>query len=599
MANNKKINVTELDFEQIKGNLKTFLSGQSQFSDYDFEGSGLSILIDLLAYNTHYNALYKNMAVNESFLDSATKRNSVVSRAKEIGYTPRSSRAARATLNVRVVNTVSTPELLTLPKNSVFTSTINNVSYNFYTKEAVTTPFNGTDYLFEDVEVIEGTPLTYEYTVADGAQYVLPNPDVDLSTLLVTVRENQDAVATEVFIDQDTILDINGSSRVYFSKEIEDEYHEIEFGDGVLGKKLENGNVVSVEYFVSNKSAPNGCKTFIYNGSSLLGGEVQITTVTPAENGAEIESISSIKINAPKFYLSQNRAVGDTDYEVIIKKNIPSVKSVNVWGGEDNVPPVYGKVFICIKPETSSFITPEQKLQIKNDILKNKKMLVLIPEIVDAKTTYIEVKTNVYYDPSKTTRSSGDMRTLVEQIIQDYNEEYLEQFSGGFRESRLSSLIDNSEASINSNITTIKLHVPIEVFYNIGYTYNIVLGNPISSEVDEAIISNGFYLPDDNQVYYIDSVGSTLRIFYYGSDGSKVTKTANIGTVDFTTGTISLVNLDIAGLAENEFKLIIKPESYDVIPVRDRVVEIKNSLISVNMIVDSEKSNHIFSSSRS
>lgn len=599
MANNKKINVTELDFDQIKTNLKSFLSGQAQFSDYDFEGSGLSILIDLLAYNTHYNSLYKNMAVNESFLDSATKRNSVVSRAKEIGYTPRSSRAARATLNIRVVSTSSTPELLTLPKNSVFASSINNSTYNFYTKEAVTVPYNGTDYYFENVEVIEGTPLSYSYTMADGAQFIIPNADADISTLTVSVKENSSAINTEVFSNQETILDINSLSTVYFIKEIEDEFHEIEFGDGILGKKLDNGNVVEIEYFVSNKSLPNGCKTFIYNGASLIGGEVQITTVAPAENGADIESIESIKTNAPKFYLSQDRAVNSTDYKVLIKKSVPSVKSVNVWGGEENIPPVYGKVFICIKPESASFITPEQKLQIKNDILKSKKVLCLIPEIVDAKTTYVEVKTNVYYDPSKTTRSLGDMRVMIEQIIQDYNDEYLEQFSGGFRESRLSRLIDESEESINSNITTIKLHVPIEVFYNIGYTYDINIGNPISSSIEEAILSNGFYLPDDNQVYYIDNIGTVLRIFYYGSDGSKVTKVSNIGTVSFTSGVINLVNLNIAGLADTEFKLMIKPDSYDVIPVRDRVVEIKDDLITVNMIVDSEKSDYIFSSSRS
>jgi hypothetical protein len=602
--NNKKINTGELDFDAIKTNLKTFLQGQSQFSDYDFEGSGLTILLDVLAYNTHYNNLYRNLAINEAFLDSASKRNNVVSLAKSLGYIPRSVTAPTAKVNLRVYNTSSTPGVLTLPKYTSFSTTIDGDQYNFYTIEDVTTTLSGGEYLFQNLEIKEGVPILFNYTVANGVVYTIPNINCDLSTLKVRVKDTSLSVNSTPYVLATSILNVDSDSKIYFIKEIEDQLYELEFGDGTLGKSLEVGNVVGLEYLVTNAGSANKAKSFTYQGSSLLGGTVQVTTIQAASGGEDIEDIESIRFNAPKYFASQNRAVNSDDYSTLILSKYSNARSVNVWGGEDNDPPVYGKVFVCIKPVSASALTQIEKEAIKRDIINTRKVMSVIPEIVDPKNINVEVTSSVYYNPNLTTRSITDLKSVITQVIQDYNTNNLEKFGAGYRSSQLSRLIDVSDNSIVSNVTTIKLQYPVTPAFDTNAKYEITLGNPISDSGDQNILSSGFTILGSDDIVYIEDSAGILRLFKYSSNNNKIILN-NIGTVNYTTGNITITALNITSVVE-DLVLIIKPESYDVMSVRDQIVQIPDELITVNIIVDNVSlgnseggSNYTFTSSRS
>ena len=611
---NKKINVAELDFDAIKSNLKQFLRGQAEFADYDFEGAGLSVILDLLAYNTHYNALYTNLAVNESFLDSASKRSSVVSRAKEIGYLPYSAVAPSATVNIVVSSTSSTPATLTIPAKSPFQTTVDSVQYTFYNMDAVIATLSGSTYTFTDVELKEGTPLTFKYTMGDGVRFIIPNADVDTTTIKVRVQENASSSTSVFFENRENIINVAGDTRTYWIKEIEDQLYEIEFGNGVIGKALANGNVVTIDYVATNKELANGARNFTYNGATLLGGTVVVSTTTPAYGGRDVESIESIRYNAPRSYSAQNRAVTVEDYKTLVYRAFPEARSINVWGGEDNIPKQFGKVFIAIQPYTTDLLTNTQKDFIKTQILKAKNVVSITPEIVDPQYINIQLSSTVYYNSKATTRTSAELKSLVVDTIKNYNTDVLNSFSGVFRHSNLSSQIDSTEDSIVSNITTLTLYKPVEVQYNILSTYTIDIGNPIygSGVPEQSVSSTGFYIQGNDNIMYIedlptDKTTGRLRMYYY--DNNIKTYHMTFGSVDYTNGIITMTNLQITSIIETEqlsgFQLIIKPQSNDVVSVRNQLVLIDEDLISVNMILDATSvgdpgagSNYIFTSSR-
>ena len=605
---NKKITTTDLDFDQIKTNLKEFLKGQTEFQDYDFEGSGMAVLIDLLAYNTHYNALYNNLSVNESFLDSASKRSSVVSLAKNLGYIPKSATCAKAVVDVFVRNTATTPITLTLPQYSQFNTQIDGTTYTFYNMGDVTTTIVDGVYKFANLQLHQGTPLSFKYEVNASAKFIIPNADVDMSTLSVRVQDSAGSTVFESFSRATGILNVTGTSAVYYVKEIEGELYEIYFGDGTIGKQLQNGNIVNLEYMVTDKEVANGARLFSYQGTSLIGGSVNIETRTVASGGSEPEDIETIRFNAPKLFAAQDRAVTIEDYKTIIQNNFSNASSINVWGGEDNDIPIYGKVFITIKPKTSTVLSESEKSIVKS-LLKTKNVVSIIPEIVDPEYTYIEVTTSIYYNPRLTNKTSSQLQSLVIDTIKDYNSTDLESFDSIFRQSKLSRLIDETENSIVSNVTTIKLHKEIDPAYNTISDYIINLVNPIYSEgvPEEAVLSTGFYIPDDTNVYYIDDDGlGNLRMFYYVAATIKTIVKNNIGTVDYQKGFIKIPSLNIVAIADTQFKIIIKPSSYDAISARQSLVSISDNLITVNTIVDKMSSgdsaggtNHIFTSSRS
>ena len=609
--NNSRIQTTELDFDRIKSNLKTFLQGQSEFSDYDFEGSGLSVLLDILAYNTHYNALYTNLAINEAFIDSAAKRSSVVSIAKELGYVPSSARAATANVSVTMVNSqLTAPTSIEIPAYTSFTSIVNNTTYTFYSTQSYLATLAEGQYVFPSVDLKEGTYLQYRYGYTDGIQIVIPNTGVDLSTLSVTVQENSQSSTYEVYTVSDSILNLTATSPVYFIKELDNQLYQLEFGNGVIGKQLAEGNVITISYLVCSADAPNGARTFSYQGTLPANTTAFVSTTNSAAGGAQPESTESIRWNAPRAYASQNRCVTVDDYKAQITSLFPEALAVSVWGGEENTPPQYGKVFVSVVPRTTDVLSDSQKSYILQNIINPRKPLTITPVIVDPIYVKLQLNISYYYNPQLTTRSSGDITTLVSQTVSSYNDAHLNAFGRVFKYSQLSNLVDTSEQSITSNIMTLKLHRDVTPVYNTVSGYTVNLGNPIydSGVPEESVLSTGFYTPDGpdlNTPCYIDDIPTggesagkgDLRLFYYNSSGQKVIL-RTVGTVDYSKGIVYIEALNITSLYATSFKLIIKPESNDVASVQHQFVEIDPTLVTITPIVDNPALQYTFTSSR-
>lgn len=596
--NNKRINVAELDFDQIKTNFKTFLQNQEQFQDYNFEGSAMSILMDLLAYNTHYNGIYTNLSVNEMFLDSASKRSSVVSISKMLGYVPRSARCAKAVVNVTIAAPATFPEVVTLPAGQSFSTSVDNITYTFYNVEDISTKqdTNGR-YIFSNLEIIEGSPLQFKYTVAPGNRYIISNPNVDISTLTVKVQEN---ASSELFITYtlaDNITTVDSNSRVFFVKEIDDGLYELIFGDNIIGQALENGNVITVNYFISSLDAPNGASNFSYNGISLLSSNLSVTVVDAATGGAEPEDINSIKFNAPRMYSAQNRAVTPDDYKAIIYNLFAQAESVSVWGGEDNNPPVYGKTYICIKPKNAIKLTAVEKDFLNNNILSPRNVIVISPEIVDPEYFNIVVTTYVYYNPRETDKTPSQIETIVKDAILNYNDTELQRFDSILRFSKLSKIIDEADESITNNITRISIRREFEPVYNISSEYKLVLINPISKEgnkLSDVFSSTGFFIPNSLFVHYLDDDGEgNVRLYYLNTNFDKIIVNPTIGTIDYNNGIIVVRNLTLTGVDGGTFEFIVKPDSYDVVSALNQIVQISAEDLVVTSIADDTSSGNL------
>jgi len=611
MATNKNINVTELDFDAIKQNLKTFLSGQTEFQDYDFEGSAMSVLLDVLAYNTHYNALYNNLAVNEMFLDSARKRNSIVSLAKMLGYTPRSSQCATATVNVIVSSNTAGASNLTIPAYSQFNTTINDRPLTFYNIGSSTAIANGNTYTFNNLEITEGTPISNKITVSSTTRFIIPNTDVDLNTLNVRVQENSSSSLYEPFTRSDTIVTVTADTKAYWVKEIDDGYYEVTFGDDIIGKSLASGNVVHLDYFVSSKDVANGARNFTYNGSTLLSGAtVSVITISPAANGSDKEENDSIRWNAPRYYASQNRAVTPDDYKTLIYNAVPEAASVSVWGGEDNNPPVYGKTFICVKPKNATKLTSIQKSAIISSVLSQRNVVSVIPTIVDPEYINIALDVTVYYNDQETIRSSSEIETIVRAAILQYNDLELQRFDGVFRFSKLSKIIDEAEPAITNNITTVLLRRKLIPRYNVSAQYILNMINPIYSSGagnGGSFYTTGFFIAGSDEVHYLDDDGQGyIRLFKYGANATKIIVNTRIGTVDYGAGIVDIRNLNVTALADVDFEISIKPQSNDVVSALTQIAEVAVDHLYVTAIADKTATgdlrggyNYQFTSSRS
>jgi hypothetical protein len=591
MANtNKRITVSDLDFDTIKTNLKTFLQGQSEFSDYDFEGSGLSVLLDILAYNTHYNGIYTNLAVNEVFLDSASKRSSVVSLAKMLGYVPRSAKCAEAVVNATITAPNSNPVTVTLPANQPFNTSINGESYTFYNKSAVTISRNiSGNYIFPNLSIIEGTPLQFKYTAANGIRYIVPNPNVDLDTLTVRVQENANSDLFEVFTRAESLTDINELTKVYFIKEIDDGLYEIVFGQGIFGKQLNVGNVVTLDYYVSSLEAPNTSNVFSYGGVSLIGSNLSVATVERASGGSVVEDINSIKFNAPKIYAAQNRVVTPDDYRSIILSNFAPAQAVSVWGGEVNSPPIFGKTYICIKPKDAVKLTNLQKEDVYS-ILKPKNIVSIFPEIIDPEYLNVKVTSYVYYNPRETIKTASQIETIVKDAIMTYNDNELERFDSMLRFSKLTRIIDSADPSIINNTTRVIIKREFEPNYNVSAEYRLTLISPISEDggnQGDVFSTTGFFIPNKTEVHYLDddSLGN-IRLYYLNSNFDKIIVNPTIGVIDYKAGTVIVNNLNITSLAGSVFEMQIKPESNDIVSALNQIVTIPADLLTVEAIAD-------------
>ena len=589
-----RINVAELDFDNIKENLKNFLRGQDQFKDYDFDGAGLNILLDVLAYNTHYNNLYTNLAVNEMFLDSAAKRSSVVSLAKMLGYVPRSAICSRATVDLRIINPSSSPTVTTLPGYQPFTTSVEGKTYTFYNLGDYTTANGPNGYVFSGVTLIEGTPLSYSYTVTDGARYIIPNSNVDLTTVRVTVQDSASVGNFTTYTYANNILSaLDSASKVFFVKEIEGNLFEIYFGDGTLGTQLINGNVVNIEYFVSSLDAPNGARLFNYSGISLLGGSTNISTKTIATGGGAPEDVESIRYNAPRSYAAQNRAVTPDDYKALILQGFAEARSVSVWGGEVNYPAVYGKVYICVLPTDADKLTNLQKTYILNQILAKRNMVSVTPEILDPEYINIALNVTAYYNPVLTKKTTNQLQQIVTDTIVNYNNSDLRRFDGVFRHSKLSRLIDTSDSSIVNNTMTVLLRRKLIVKYNTSAQYILNIINPLyaSGQADGSIYSTGFFIKGSTDVHYVDDDGlGSIRLYTLDNNFQKIIVDPAIGFVNYDAGYIQISNLYITALADVDFEISMKPRSNDVVSALHQVAEFGLDHLTVNMIADQSAS---------
>ena len=439
MSSNLK--VTELDFFQVRENLKDYLKTQTKFKDYDFDGSGISVLLDILAYNTHYNAINANMAINEIFLDSAQLRNNVVSHAKMLGYVPRSMNSAFAYIDVEVINPSGAPSSLTINRGTEFTTVVNGTQYTFTVLESQSISSTNGVYRFTNLKINEGKIINYSHTVDsfDNTQYFdIPDASIDISSLVVKVRANATTTSYDVYTVVRNFVDINSNTKAYFLQEGIDGTYQVYFGDGIAGKKLEAGNVVELEWLSTNGSLANGASLFTLATTIQGNSNVDIATLYKAAGGGERENIDSIKFNAPLSYVAQNRVVTPDDYRAAIINNYPNIDTVAVWGGEENDPPDYGKAYISIKPSNAETLSLTEKQFIRDQILKTRNVVSITPELVDPEYTYIKLEVFFKYDPNLTNKTAGELRQVVSNVISNYNDTELKRFDGVFRHSKLS-----------------------------------------------------------------------------------------------------------------------------------------------------------------
>ena len=585
-----KLEITDLDFDTIKDNLKTYLKGQSEFTDYNFEGSGLSVLLDTLAYNTHYNAFMANMAANEMFLDTAVKRNSVISHAKAMGYTPVSVKAPAATVDVTVndANTAS----LTLYAGHVFVASAGGVSYQFVNIADTTIQASDT-YTFSGLKLYEGTWTETKYTVniSDADQkFILENNNVDISTLLVTVQTSSSDSTTTTYTKANNLVDVTSTSTVYFTQETTNGEWEIYFGDGVLGKALIDGNIISIKYVVTNKDAANGATTFTSSGAIGSFTDITIATTNAASGGADAENIGSIQHNAPFNYAAQNRAVTANDYKALVPTLYSNISSIAVWGGEYADPAVYGKVYISIKTPSGNNLTANTKESIKT-LLADYTVASITPEFVDPVTLKIIPVVNFKYNPSMTTKSNTALITLVTTAINSFSDDELEKFEGLFRYSKFQRTIDDADNAILSNITTLKISQTITPSLAAATKYTVAFNNALLDPDAGAknVESTGFTITGNNNgEHFLDDDGEGNIRTYYFVGTTKVYETANIGTINYSTGEIVLSSFNVASVTNSDDTITITviPNSNDIVPVRNQVLEIDATNLSVTGISD-------------
>ena len=482
---NARLQISDLDFDQIKTNLKAYLKQQSQFQDYDFEGAGLNILLDILAYNTHYNSYYLNMVANEAFLDTALLRDSVVSHAKTLGYIPFSVTAPRAIINVTVDSGTTIPETLTIPKGFTFSSNlIDSLSYNFVTLEETTVTKSNTSFYFENLNIYEGSLVNYVFNYVENSNpksvFVLPDNNVDTTTISVSVSPNVGNTSTQVYNQVTDILDITSTSNVYFLQESKNGNYEIYFGDGVVGKALNDGAVVTVTYLVTNGVAANQTNGFVAASSIGAYSDIVVDVVDVASGGSTRETVDSIKYSAAAQYATQNRLVTVKDYESYIKSKYPSVDSLSVWGGETETPKVFGKVYIALKPKANYFISETEKQRIIDEIISPKSIVSVSAEIRDPQYLYLIVESRVQYDPKKTSSDEGTIRNNIRQAILDYRDTNLNKFAGTFILSKLQDAIDSTNGdSIVGSESVVRVQRRFEPQLNESVSYTVKYNVPI------------------------------------------------------------------------------------------------------------------------
>ena len=608
------VNFANLDFDQIKTSIKDYLRSNSNFTDYDFEGSNLSVIIDTLAYNTYITSYNANMVANEVFIDSATLRENVVSLARNIGYVPRSKRSARAKISLFVdtSNFTDVATQLTLKSGLLCTTrAFGEESYSFVIPSNITVPVTNNIAEFNDVEIYEGTQITESFTLNAfdlNQRFILSNAGIDTRTLIVTVRPSESSTVSRKYNLADSLFDITSESAVFFIQEVEDERYELIFGDGVFGRALEEPNYITANYIVSNGSNANGLSSFVFSGTILdqnerviTSGISLITTVEASNLGASIESVESIKKYATRVYASRNRAVTAADYEALIPTIYPETESVSVYGGEELNPPQFGKVYISIKPYNDRYLSNLIKDNIKRE-LKQYAVAGIIPEIIDLKYLYIESTSNVYYN-TNLAPSSNFVNSIIFSNINAYADSTeLNKFGARFKYSKFLKIIDESHESITSNITNIIIRRDLRAVLNSFAEYEICFGNRfhIKNVNGYNIKSSGFRISGvSDTVYLSDLPNSNLKtglinIFKLNSPTEPQIVKRNVGTIDYIKGEIKLSPINILSTSINRGAPLIEvstsPYSNDVIGLQDLYLQLDINRTLINMVPDSIES---------
>ena len=544
MADNR-LQVAELDFDTIKTNLKSYLKQQSQFQDYDFEGSGLDVLINLLAYNTHYNAYYLNMVANEAFLDTALLRDSVVSHAKTLGYVPYSKSASKAVINVTIESGSSTVDTVTIPKGFVLLSnTIDNQTYNFNVMADTTVTKSGTKYFFENLEIKEGQFVAYSFTQDESANpkaiFEIPDADVDTNTISVSVRPSSSNSQVTIYNKVTDILDVTSSSEVYFLQEARGGKYKIYFGDNVIGKKINDGSIINITYLSTNGTAADKASSFTVSAAIGAFTNITVDTVSVAAGGTNRETVSEVKYNAVAQFATQNRLVTFKDYESYITKNYPSLDSISVWGGEEETPPVYGKVFISIKPKVDYYISETEKQRILDDIVKPKSIVSVQTEFRDPEFLYLLVNNFIQYDPKKTTVSADGIKNNIRNAIIGYRNSKLNKFGAKFILSKMQDVVDATNLnSIIGSETIVRLQKRFLPVLNQSKNYTIIFNAPLHrGTITNKLTSTSFNVLD------MDGVERTVIFDEIPQSYSGIT---SIGVTDAGTGYTSAPTITITG----------------------------------------------------
>lgn len=582
------VQVSNLDFIQIKTALKEYLRAQTDFTSYDFEGSAINVLLDVLAYNTYYTAFNTNMVVNELFLDSATIRDNVVALAKQLGYKPKSKKAPEAKVSFEVLYPQSAPDTSVLRKGTGFTTVFDEVLYSYVCVEDQIAPVeNGVAY-FDNIPLYEGTLITNNFIVNTSSpqRFILQNSGVDIDSIRVKVFNSNQSTAFNFYEYSDNILNVEPDSKVFFLEEIEDERYEMFFGDGVLGRKLQDGELIEISYLVTSGDATNGAKNFIFNGiiQDLFGGVGYPTTVSvkssePSNGGAGIEPISKIKFNAPKYFATQDRAVTASDYASIVRNLYPAISDIITFGGEEDDPPEYGKVKIVVKPSNASYLSSSTKKDITSK-LKKYMVASVIPEIIDPSILYVEITSDIFYSLTKTTQRPEQIRSKVVSAIESYlSQSEVEKFNGKFRYSKFVSVIDNSDISISSNTTSITLRKDFFPQINSSSYYELCFQNIFDRDCDGTTVSStGFKVTEfpTYTVFFEDRDGIIILYRLDSLTGEKITLNDSLGTVNYEKGEIKLYNLTIikGTLNDNTIQVRVRPKNYDVVALREVYLDI-------------------------
>ena len=601
MATNLK--VTELDFDDIKTNLKAFLRQQTEFNDYDFDGSGMSVLLDVLAYNTHYNAMNAHFALNEAFLDSAQIRGNVVTRAKLLGYIPRSILSPRASIDlvVDVAGESGTiPTTLTLPRGTKLKALISGEEFQYVVLDNHTAIIENNKFTFSNVTISEGTFREIKYRVdndIENQKFQLTDEAADTSTLRVRVQENEESTAFDIYTQFESLSNVNAETKTFYLQQNSNEYFEIYFGDGVTGFKPVNNNIVTLDYVITKGKDSNGSGKAVNatDGFSMVdnvGGfsTITVTTKTLSAGGVDQETSESIRFNAPLTFTSQNRAVTADDYAAIIKKSFANIDSISTWGGEDQDPPEFGKAYIAIKPLLSNLLTEAEKQEITGVILKGKNVVSITPEIVDPNFTFLELDVNFKYNPNLTDRSSTDLQTVVRDTIKDYNFNNLNKFDGVFRHSELLRNIDNSDPAILNSSIRPRMFQNITPVNNALNNFDLTFTSPFfqSGNSTTFVLNSTSFKINNEDCFFGDEpiTGSTDRkvIVYKKVAGENVTVINDAGLINIIKGTLKLNNFQPDNT--DTIRLTLTPNSLDLAPKRDQLLSIDDLRVVITPEID-------------